>query len=140
MRRFVACLFILGLSLYPVFALAQGFEKDQAAIVAAQQWLSLVDSGRYGQSWNQAAGYFKAGVDKTNWRDAMIAVRKPLGRLKSRKLLSATHHTYLPGAPDGNYVVIQFETAFENKQSAVETVTPMWEKDGRWRVSGYYIK
>ena len=46
----------------------------------------------------------------------------------------------VPGAPDGEYVVIQFETSFENKKSAVETVTPMRDKDGRWRVSGYYVK
>ena len=40
----------------------------------------------------------------------------------------------------GEYVVIQFETSFENKKAAVETVTPMMDKDGIWRVSGYYIK
>ncbi|MGA9534411.1 MAG: DUF4019 domain-containing protein [Desulfobacterales bacterium] len=27
-----------------------------------------------------------------------------------------------------------------NKTSAVETITPMLDKDGQWRVSGYYIK
>lgn len=27
-----------------------------------------------------------------------------------------------------------------NKKSAIETVTPMMDKDGKWRVSGYYIK
>jgi hypothetical protein len=46
----------------------------------------------------------------------------------------------LPGAPDGEYVVIQFETSFENKKSAIETVTPMIEINGGWRVSGYFIK
>lgn len=140
MSRFIVCLFVLGLSLSPVLALAQGSEKEQAAIAAAEQWLSLVDSGRYGQSWKQAAGYFQAGVTKISWRDSLMAVRKPLGQLKSRKLLSVTIHTSLPGAPDDNYVVIQFETSFENKQATVETVTPLLEKDGRWRVSGYYIK
>jgi hypothetical protein len=54
--------------------------------------------------------------------------------------LSASYQTSLPGAFDGEYVVIQFETSFENKKSAVETVTPMKDKDGRWRVSGYFIK
>ncbi len=44
------------------------------------------------------------------------------------------------GAPDGEYVVIQFETSFEHKRSAIETVTPMMDRDGKWRVSGYYIK
>jgi len=28
----------------------------------------------------------------------------------------------------------------ENKTSTVETITPMLDKDGQWRVSGYYIK
>ena len=48
--------------------------------------------------------------------------------------------TSLPGAPDGEYVVIQMETSFENKASAVETITPMRDSDGEWRVAGYYIK
>ncbi len=46
----------------------------------------------------------------------------------------------MPGAPDGEYVVIQYDSSFEHKQAAVETVTPMLDKDGKWRVSGYYIK
>ena len=62
------------------------------------------------------------------------------GALKSRTLKSATFARTLPGAPDGEYVVIQYETAFENKAAAVETITPMLDKDGSWRISGYYIK
>jgi predicted SnoaL-like aldol condensation-catalyzing enzyme len=60
--------------------------------------------------------------------------------LISRKVKSATYTTSLPGAPDGQYVVIQFNTSFENKKSRVETVTPRMDSDGKWRVSGYYIK
>jgi len=37
-------------------------------------------------------------------------------------------------------VVIQFDSSFEHKQTAVETVTPMLDTDGKWRVSGYFIK
>ncbi len=46
----------------------------------------------------------------------------------------------LPGAPDGAYVVIQYGTSFENRKHAVETVTPMRERNGAWRVSGYFIR
>ena len=48
--------------------------------------------------------------------------------------------TNLPGAPDGEYVVIQYKTSFQNKASAIETVTPMRDPDGVYRVSGYYIR
>ena len=67
-------------------------------------------------------------------------VRKPLGRVLSRKLKTATFETSIPAAPDGQYVVIQYDTSFENKKAAVETVTPMLDDDGKWRVSGYYIQ
>ena len=73
--------------------------------------------------------------------DPMVAAaRKPLGKLVSRDLKSARYAASLPGAPDGEYVVIQFATSFENKKSAIETITPMRGADGKWRVSGYYIK
>ena len=74
------------------------------------------------------------------FEQAMKTVRAPLGKLLSRKVKSAVYHTSLQGAPDGRYVVIQFETSFENKKDAVETVTPMADPDGQWRVSGYYIR
>jgi len=48
--------------------------------------------------------------------------------------------TSVPGGPDGQYVIIEFAASFENKKTAIETVTPMLEKDGVWRVAGYYIK
>ena len=70
----------------------------------------------------------------------MAGVRQPFGKLLSRKLKSKQYATSLPGAPDGQFVVIQFEASFENKKAAIETVTPMLDPDGKWRVSGYYIK
>ena len=130
----IASLFIGG------EARAQDAETMARAEAAAGQWLTLIDSAGYAASWEQAAGLFKAAVSEQDWEKAIQGVRNPLGAVKSRKLKSAQFTTSLPGAPDGEYVVIQFETQFENKASAVETVTPLKDKDGVWRVSGYYIK
>jgi hypothetical protein len=114
--------------------------KEKAAVAAAEKWLATIDEGDYSQSWKEAADYFKAAVSREQWEQSLQAVRKPFGKIISRKVKSATFTTTLPGAPDGEYVIIQFDTSFEHKKSAVETVTPMREKDGHWRVSGYYIK
>jgi len=70
----------------------------------------------------------------------MKSFRKPLGMVISRKVMTSQYMNSLPGAPDGEYVVIQYKTSFENKNSAIETVTPMLDNDGIWRVSGYFIK
>lgn len=106
----------------------------------AKAWLALVDAEKYGQSWDEAALLFRSAVMKIEWERAAKAARAPLGALKSRTLKSANFTRSLPGAPDGEYVVIQFDTQFANKASAIETVTPMRDKDGAWRVSGYYIR
>ena len=113
---------------------------EEAALAASSAWLSLVDQGNYVESWNQASGLFKAAVPNDQWQQLLKAVRLPLGKVLVRKLTLKQYTRTLPGVPDGEYVVIQYETQFEKKQSAVETITPMLDKDGKWRVSGYYIK
>jgi hypothetical protein len=115
-------------------------EAEKQAVAAAEAWLALVDQGKYAESWDAAAEYLKNAVGKEALMKSLSAARKPLGELKSREVKSRNYRTSLPGAPDGQYVVIQFKTSLENKKSAVETVTPMLEKDGKWRVSGYYVR
>ena len=115
-------------------------EAERAALRAVDAWLQLVDTGQYAKSWEEAAEFFRNAVPRDSWQKSTEVFRKPLGKLVSRKLNSTNYTTSAPGAPDGEYVIIQYDTAFENKKSAVETVTPMLDKDGRWRVSGYFIK
>ncbi len=115
-------------------------KPEDAAQAAAESWLKLVDAGDYAASWDQAAKLFKGAVKQADWSQMAGGVRTPLGKLVSRKLKSREYMEKLPGAPDGKYVVIQYDTVFEHKASAVETVTPMADPDGAWRVSGYLIR
>jgi Protein of unknown function (DUF4019) len=114
--------------------------KEKAASAAATSWLSLTDGGKYAESWQEASTSFKSAVKQEQWEQMAATVRKPLGAVVSRKLKAAKYQTALPGAPDGEYVIAQFEAAFANKASAVETVTLALDKDGKWRTAGYYIK
>jgi len=138
LKVIVALGMVIALSVCVV--LAEKPYKEEAALYSADAWLSLVDEEKYSDSWSETAGYFKGAVKEERWQETLQAVRKPLGKVISREVKSKSYHTSLPGAPDGEYVVIQFETSFENKKSAIETVTPMMDKDGKWRVSGYFIK
>lgn len=107
---------------------------------SAETWLALTDAMNYGGSWDIAGSYFKNSVTLEQWEQAMRGARTPLGTVRFRTLKSATPATSLPGAPDGNYVVMQFDTSFEQKEDGVETVTAVQETDGIWRVVGYFIK
>ena len=139
LRAIVSLLSLCMLLSVSTVAVAES-DKEKAAVVAAKEWLTKVDQGKYAETWKEAAGYFKNAVKQKQWEQSLQAVRKPLGNLIFRKVRSKAYMTSLPGAPDGEYVVIQFETSFENKKSAIETVTPMMDSDGKWRVSGYYIR
>jgi hypothetical protein len=46
----------------------------------------------------------------------------------------------LPGAPDGEYVVFDYSSSFEQKSAANERVTTVKDTDGVWRVVGYFVK
>ncbi len=115
-------------------------EKEKTAAKAAELWLKLVDNGEFNKSWKEASEYLRNAVKMEPFAQSLKPVRNPLGKVITRKVKSTTYATSLPGAPDGEYVIVQFETSFENKKESVETVTPMLDKDGKWRVSGYFIK
>jgi formylglycine-generating enzyme len=106
----------------------------------AEEWLKLVDGGKYAESWEGMAELAQKAMKQADWRKSLETFRTPLGKVVGRKLKSAEYAMSLPGAPDGEYVVLQYETEFEHKKAAVETITPMKEKDGKWKVSGYYLK
>jgi hypothetical protein len=131
---------VIAFSICALPLAASDEHPEAAATAAAVAWLALVDAGTYAQSWNEAASRFRQRLPQEQWQTSAAQARGPLGALKSRELQSATFKHTLPGAPDGEYVVIRFAASFVNKAAAIETVTPMKDDDGTWRVAGYYIK
>ena len=113
---------------------------EASAERAALDWLAIADRGEASASWAAAATLFRRAITVQQWEQSLSAARSPLGSLVSRRLETARPASELPGAPDGEYVVLQFATVFERKRAATETVVPMREMDGEWRVSGYFIR
>lgn len=134
-------LLLLGMVLCCMFGQAQaGSDNENAALRSARAWLSLIDDGRYADSWQDASTYFSGAVSRQKWEEALTGVRRPLGKLVSRKVAKMKEATTLPGAPDGRYVVMTFTSSFEHKKTATETVTFIREMDGSWKAAGYFIK
>ncbi len=140
MREVLMCLLLAVVISLSACSSASNPRAEAEAVASARAWLSLVDGEKYAESWDESAQLFKGAIQKEQWTQTMQAGRKPFGKNLSRELKSKEYRTTLPGAPDGEYVVIQFKASFENKKSAIETITPMLDKDGKWRVSGYYMK
>ncbi len=131
------------LALFVALAVSAHASEPEAIETARTEtlaWLAMTDSGEYESSWESASALFKAAISKEDWERSLSAARIPLGALKVREMATSNYSTTLPGAPDGEYVVFQFNSSFEHKASAVETVTAMKDPDGTWRVAGYFVK
>ena len=132
---FATCCFLPGGP-----ARAAETRPEDAAQPPATEWLALVDAGKYVESWERMSSGFKKAVSKRKWKSTIEKVRKPLGKFISRKLKSVEYAKELPGAPEGEYVVLQYESAFERRPAAVEKVTLILGQDLTWRVSSYAVK
>ncbi len=53
---------------------AQVAEHVDDAKTAALEWLELVDDGDYGDSWDEAAEFFRGAVDKDSWERQLEGV------------------------------------------------------------------
>jgi len=126
---------ILGL------VLAAGAEptSEQPEMAVANSWVQLVDKQRWDDSWTAAGTLFKTQMPQTRWASTIASVRVPLGPVSSRVVRAVTKPKSLPGAPDGDYEVVQFDTSFANKAVSTETVVLSREATG-WKVDGYFIR
>ncbi|MCL1125044.1 DUF4019 domain-containing protein [Shewanella surugensis] len=105
----------------------------------AKQWLTIIDTGAYAESWQKAGSLFKTQLSQQRWVETLQGIRAPLGEVISRSEFSAGNFSSLPGAPDGEYVVLQYQTRFQNKAASTEILT-LSKKSGQWLTVGYFIK
>jgi hypothetical protein len=114
--------------------------RTSTAQKAAREWLALVDRNDAQASWNAMAKMFRDSISLDDWAKSLRQVRVPLGALKERTMLSTQFSNKMPKAPDGDYSLVIFRTAFVNKVDARETVTLSHESDGVWRIVGYMTR
>jgi len=134
MRKLAILLLIFGSTLAPVVA-----DSDADIQKTGEAWLALIDNQQYTESWTQASTLFRGQVPQGQWVSMIKSARGPLGAVLSRQRQSLMSARSLPGAPDGEYTVIQFKSSFRHKITATETLTLM-KDGGTWRSAGYYIR
>jgi hypothetical protein len=135
----------VGLVQAPLFAMQGPPQADPHAAEesAAQRqalgFLGYLDQGRYADSYAYTGMLLRTQVDREAFAAQIEKARAGTGALQGRELIDANYDTSVPGAPQGQYVILHYHANFANRQDAVETVTLAMAK-GYWRVDGYYIK
>jgi hypothetical protein len=113
--------------------------QQDAARLAAEKWLTLLDQARFKDAYKQSSQHSRAQATSPEWEAQIKAMRDAAGEWKSRKFSSAKPAKSLAGAPDGDYMLLEFSSVFANKPSAVESLM-LSRESGTWKPAGYFIR
>jgi hypothetical protein len=121
----------------------QGEDPHAADEVAAERqalgFVGYLDQGRFADSYAYTGMLIRTQLDREAFSTQIQKTRAGTGALQSRDLMDASYSTSVPGAPEGQYVILHYHASFANRPDTVETVTLAFA-NGYWRIAGYYIK
>lgn len=118
-------------------AMGQHDDQEEAAQEAADSWLELFDAGDAEASWEEAAVLFQAEITEEQWVEQVEEIQASLGAVMDRQPLEAGFTEEIPDAPEGEYVVVRYQTEYEQSMTT-ETMVMALDED-EWRMAGYYI-
>ncbi len=111
----------------------------QESIVAASEFLYLVDTEEYSKSWEVTSDTLKAMLSKQSWNERIAELRSFLGPIVERIQHDITYTDSAGDVPDGEYVVMTFISKFKLRERVVEKLTLMLGEDDNWKVVGYFL-
>jgi len=110
--------------------------SEKPAQQAADAWISLWDSGKYDETYDQLAEVTKKDISQRQWFEYWSAVRKPLGNVRSRRMIDLRTQL-MPGPSGQESAMLQYKSSFEKNELVIEILGLVHEKDRGWRVANY---
>jgi hypothetical protein len=138
-QRFLLLFLVATLNCYGIEAARAQDSSLKDARMVAEAWMPLWDDGKWEESYKELAEYSRKETTPGEWFTYWRGVRKPLGKVRYRKLVESKYIESLRGLPGRAGVVFRYESSFENKEVLLEeTFALIHEKDGTWRVAYYF--
>lgn len=128
-------LILLTLISLPAWAAPTG---EQQALASAGSFLKLVDARQYPKAYLSFSKFAQKAATQETFINAMRTVQGQIGNQTSRKVLAKNFVHEIPGAPKGDYWIIDYDTNFSKKGPSVERVTTMLEGKS-WKIGGYLL-
>ncbi len=133
------CISLL-LIVIPAFNKLPSQQVAEKSLVAATEFLFLVDTEEYAKSWHVTADAMKDMLTQKAWNKKIEELRGYLGPAIERIRHRITYTASASNVPEGEYVVMTFITRFASRPQVIETLTLMLGADNEWRVAGYYLR
>ena len=111
----------------------------QQSVVAASEFLYLVDTEEYTKSWEVTSDTLKNMLSQEVWNKKIAQLRSFLGPIVERIQQDITYTNSSSDVPEGEYVVMTFISSFEFRERVIEKLTLMLGENDRWEVVGYHL-
>ena len=103
----------------------------------AEAWMLLWDSGNRTECYKALGEFAKRTIDEKAWATFWATERKPLGKLKWRKIIHTSLIKSIKNLPDHSGAIVSYQSSFEDQKDLFETLYLILEKDGSWRILVY---
>ena len=136
------CLLFTSLLLIvvPVLNKTPSQQVAERSVLAAAEFLFLVDTEEYGESWEVSSAVLQKMLTQQAWSEKISELRTFLGPVVERVQNNITYTDDATDVPTGEYVVMTFVSKFELRERVTETITLLLGDDNRWQVVGYFLK
>lgn len=140
---FLAGIFVLSFAatgpapVAPTSAATESTAKSalSPAAEAARAFLELGDQSRWSDSYAATSQSFRAANTLERWTDAAVGVRKPMGALIGRTMISDED---VPMPPAGGHLV-KFQSDYAKRSGVIEKIS-LIKEGGSWKVVGIYVE
>jgi competence protein ComGC len=130
----------LLLIIVPVLNKTPTKHVTEKSVLAAAQFLFLVDTEEYARSWEVSSEKLKKILSQETWNEKITKIRSFLGPIVERIHHDITYTDSASDVPKGEYVVMTFISKFEFREHVIETITLMLNGNDQWQVVGYFLR
>ena len=124
----------------PVYNKTPSQHVADNSLRAAAEFLFLVDTEEYAESWEVSSDVLQQMLSKKAWSDQITKIRSFLGPIVERAQHSISYTDDADGVPSGEYVIMTFVSKFELRERVTETLTLLLGDDNQWEVVGYFLR
>src|SRR5690606_26561100 len=116
-----------------------GSPPQQAeAEAAAREYLSMIDSAAYDETWERSGSALRDTTNRFVWTNMLKATSRSLGIGADGQVDSLGVTTQRDaGVPVGEYVLVQFKSKAGNATATEKVV--MQREQRAWKIVGYFI-
>ena len=135
-RLFLPVLLAFGLLTFLIGKASAEDDRSGIAVTAAQNWMKMIDAGKYNDSYLAGCDALHEMVPKDRWILVLRTLRESWGPVLSRQVVSQVVKPDGVNGLTGQCMVITFNTSFKLLDQGQEEVVLKLD-GGRWFGAGY---